>query len=188
MCVIVETPRLIIRKLTTDDADFVRELLNDADFLRHIGDKHVRTLEEARQYIITVPLASYARYGFGHYLVELKNTREPIGLCSLVKRDWLADVDLGFAYLPAFRGQGLAFEAASAVLQYAHAILGLDRLAAIVSPGNARSIALLEKLGMRFERNVNAGEGDTELLLFGEAPVAGSSNAISSKNQGQVET
>jgi RimJ/RimL family protein N-acetyltransferase len=166
--VIVETARLQIRKLTADDAPFILEILNDAAFLAHIGDKNVRTLADAGDYIRKVPLASYARYGFGHYLVALKATSEPIGLCSLLKRDWLAEVDLGFAFLPAYRRQGYAYEAAEAVRDYAHRALGLARLAAIVSPRNTASVALLEKLGFANDGPVTPPDG-VELTLFREA-------------------
>src|SRR5512140_2038297 len=104
--VIAQTARLVVRKLRTDDAAFVLALLNDPDFLRFIGDRSVRTLADARDYILKVPMASYERHGFGHYLVELKTTAAPIGICSLVRREWLEDVDLGFALLPAFRRAG----------------------------------------------------------------------------------
>lgn len=167
---IAETTRLRIRRITLDDAPFILEILNDPAFLEHIGDKNVRTLDEAREYIRNVPLASYERHGFGHYLVELKATAEAIGICSLVKRAWLVEVDLGFAFLPAFRRAGYAYEASAALLTYAHAELGLPRLVAIVSPTNARSIALLNKVGMTFERMVKADDGH-DLMLFAEAAV-----------------
>jgi RimJ/RimL family protein N-acetyltransferase len=168
---VVTTARLAVRRFTLDDAPFVVQLLNDAAFLEFIGDKNVRTLDDARTYITTVPLASYAKYGFGHYLVELKADARPIGICSLVKRDWLDDVDLGFAFLPDYRRSGYAFEASSAVAAYAHATLGMSRLVAITSPGNAASISLLGKLGFVSEGATRNAQGE-ELLLFADRPAA----------------
>lgn len=164
--VVAQTPRLTIRKLTVEDAPFILELLNDPLFLQFIGDRRVRTVADAEQYIRNVPLASYARYGFGHYLIEAKPAGEAAGICSLVKRDWLDDVDVGFALLPAFRRQGYAFEATAAVLAYARQQLGLQRLVAIAVPDNRSSIALLEKLGFQADRVV-VPPGDTrEVAVF----------------------
>src|SRR6267142_3096826 len=103
---VLETDRLTLRRITTDDAPFILELLNDAAFVRFIGDKGVRNLEDARQYIVKGPLASYEQFGFGIYMVELKTTRQQIGMCGLVKREALEDVDIGFAFLPDFRSKG----------------------------------------------------------------------------------
>lgn len=163
---IAETTRLIVRKLTPGDAPLILRVFNDPTFVRFVGDKHVRTLDEAREYIRTVPMASYARHGFGHYVVELRETHEPIGICSLVKRDWLDDVDLGFAFLPAFRRRGYATEAATAVLDHARSAFGLDRLVAIASPANAASIAVLQRLGFRWERTLTPPDEEGELALF----------------------
>ena len=97
---VIETPRLALHRLTTDDADFILELLNEPSFLRYIGDKGVRTREDACQYILAGPMASYDRFGFGLYRVERKDSGEPIGMCGLLKRESLEDVDVGFAFLP----------------------------------------------------------------------------------------
>lgn len=147
----VATERLRLRRLTPGDAEFMLRLLNDPSYVRYIGDRGVRTIEEARSYIVSGPLESYSRHGFGLYLVELKETGEPLGICGLLKRESLPDADLGFALLPAFWGQGYAFEAASAVVRYARSEHGLTRLLAITSQDNDASIALLEKLGFRDE-------------------------------------
>lgn len=165
---VLETDRLIIRWLTVEDAAFILELVNDPSWLRFIGDRGVRTLEDARSYILKGPVEMYGRLGFGLYLVELKSEGVPIGTCGLIKRDSLKDVDIGFAFLPSFRGQGYAYEAASAVLAYGKNTLGLERIVAIVSPGNDRSIKLLEKLGLRFEQNVQLSERN-EVKLFAPA-------------------
>ena len=163
---VLETERLTLRRLHAGDAPFIVELLNDPAWLEHIGDKGVRTLDDARKYLETGPLAMYARLGFGLYLVERKGEGERIGLCGLLKRDSLDHVDLGFAFLPRFRGMGLAFEAAAGTLNYARAELGLSRLVAITSQGNASSARLLEKLGFRFERNVRTDTSGEELRLY----------------------
>lgn len=164
---ILETERLILRRLTTDDAGFILELLNQPSFLRHIGDKGVRNIDDAVRYIETGPLASYERFGFGLYLVELNTTGAPIGLCGLLKRDTLPDVDVGFAFLPAFWSQGYAFESASAVMTYGRGVVGLRRIVAITSPDNHASISLLEKIGLRFERMIKLSEDQSEVRLFG---------------------
>jgi RimJ/RimL family protein N-acetyltransferase len=163
---IVATPRITLRRVASDDAAFIRTLLNEPSFLRHIGDKGVRTLDDARAYIAEGPQASYARFGFGLYLVELNASRVPIGLCGLLKRDELDDIDLGFAFLPAYWSQGYAAEAARAVLDHAREALGVARVVAIVSPGNDASIRLLGRLGFTFERMVRLHAGDAELRLF----------------------
>lgn len=163
---VLETDRLTLRHLTTDDAPFILALLNDPDFLRFIGDKGVRTQGDARQYIIDGPIASYARLGFGLFLVELNNERIPIGICGLIKRDALEDVDIGFAFLPAHRKGGYGFESALAVRDYAFNVIGLKRIAAITNPDNSGSIKLLEKIGLRFERMIKLTPESIEIRLY----------------------
>ncbi|MCA1578420.1 MAG: GNAT family N-acetyltransferase [Acidobacteria bacterium] len=150
---LLETERLILRELTFDDAPFILTLLNDPSFLRYINDKNVRNVEDARQYMLNGPMASYAQNGFGLYLVALKDTAVPIGLCGLLKREELPDPDLGFAFLPDYWGKGFALEAARAVMNDARERLGQNRVLAIVMPDNDASIRLLEKLGMTFDRD-----------------------------------
>ena len=149
---VLETERLILRHFNLDDAPFVLTLLNEPSFLQYIGDKKVRTLDDARQYITNGPRASYERHGFGLYRVELAGSNTPIGMCGLLKRDELPDPDIGFAFLPDYWNKGFAFEAATAVLTHAREQLKLHRVLAIVNPDNDASIKLLEKLGLRFER------------------------------------
>jgi RimJ/RimL family protein N-acetyltransferase len=148
---IAETDRLILRYLESRDADFILKLVNDPAWIQNIGDKGVRTLADAEHYIENGPRAMYAAHGFGLYLTELKHSGEPIGLCGLVKRDWLEDVDIGFAFLPAYRSKGYAYEAAQAVLHFATSTLNLARIVAIASLGNESSARLLERLGFRRE-------------------------------------
>ena len=164
---VLETKRLILRRLCADDAEFILELLNQPSFLRYIGDKGVRNTEDAIRYIETGPVASYDRFGFGLYLVELKESDVSIGMCGLLKRETLPDVDIGFAFLPGYWSQGYAFEAAAAVMNYGREALGLRRIVAITSLDNASSIKLLEKIGLRFERLIKLGEDQPEVRLFG---------------------
>jgi len=163
---ILETERLLLRQFTTDDAPFIQELVNDPSWLRFIGDRGIRTLEQAQAYILQGPVASYDQHGFGLYRVSRKADSEPIGMCGLLKRATLDDVDLGFAFLPQYCGQGYAREAATGTLAHARSRLGLSRIVAVTNPGNIRSILLLEQLGFRFERMVRFTPTDAELKLF----------------------
>jgi RimJ/RimL family protein N-acetyltransferase len=163
---VLETDRLILRRLGTDDAAFILELLNDPSWLRFIGDKGVRTIEDARSYIANGPVAMYARLGFGLYLVELKQGGDSIGICGLIKRESLEDVDIGFAFLPRFWAQGFAFESTSAVMSYGMRVLGLSRIVAITSQENHVSAKLLEKLGFRFERLARLATDSPEVQLY----------------------
>jgi RimJ/RimL family protein N-acetyltransferase len=146
---------------------FIAELLNQPSFLRYIGDKEVRNDADAVRYIENGPAASYERFGFGLYLVQLKSTKTPIGMCGLLKRDSLPDPDVGFAFLPNYWSQGYAFESASAVLNYARDVLGIKRILAITSPDNDASIKLLEKLGLKFEGFTKLSPDESEVRLFG---------------------
>jgi RimJ/RimL family protein N-acetyltransferase len=160
------TARLRVRALAAGDAPFIVALLNDPAFIRNIGDRGVRTDEDARHYIEAGPGASYARHGFGLCAVELLDGDVPIGICGLLKRDELPYPDIGFAFLPEFRSRGYAYEAAAAVTADAQTRLAIDPLLAIVNPANTASARLLEKLGFGFEGMVRlAGEGP-ELKLF----------------------
>jgi len=163
----IETERLNLRRLRLDDASFILGLLNQPSWLRFIGDKGVHNLDDARHYLEQGPMASYQRHGFGLYLSTLKPGATPIGLCGLIKRDSLPDVDIGFAFLPEFCGQGYAFEAASAVLHHARHGFALRRVLAITSPDNLHSIRLLEKLGLHFEGMLNLTDGSAPVRLFG---------------------
>ncbi len=163
---IFETDRLSVRRLALDDAAFILELVNDPDWLRFIGDRHVHSLDEARTYLQNGPLAMYDRSGFGLYAVVLKGHASPIGMCGLIKREGLIDVDLGFAYLPQYRAQGYGFEAAAAVMAYGRRTFGLKRLVAITSLDNERSIRLLEKLGFVFEKIIRLANDGEDLKLF----------------------
>jgi RimJ/RimL family protein N-acetyltransferase len=160
------TDRLLLRRLTGDDAAFVLEQLNEPSFIRNIGDRGVRTLDDARAYIADGPVAMYARHGFGLYLVTLKDTATPIGMCGLLKRDTLEDVDIGFAFLPRYWGKGYALEAASAVMAYGRDVLGIKRIVAITSLDNESSIRLLKKIGLTFDRMIRLPGGEADGKLF----------------------
>lgn len=163
---VIETDRLTLRKLTLDDAPFILRLVNEPSWIQNIGDKGVRNLEDARNYLCTGPMDMYERRGFGLYMIELNDGDVPIGMCGLIKRDSLQDVDIGYALLPEYWGKGYAHEAVTAVLAYGKRKFGLNRIVAIVSPGNASSIRVLEKVGMQFESMLELSE-DNPVELFG---------------------
>ncbi|MDH4261038.1 MAG: GNAT family N-acetyltransferase [Gammaproteobacteria bacterium] len=166
----LETARLVLSPLSEHDAQFMLGVLNEPSFLRFIGDRGVRTPEDARRYIQDGPMASYARYGYGLLRVALKADATPIGICGVLKRDGLPEPDLGFSLLPAYWSRGYAHEAASAVMQQARGSLGLGRILAITSVDNESSIKLLGKLSFRFERMIRVGDNPTELRLFFSEP------------------
>jgi RimJ/RimL family protein N-acetyltransferase len=169
---IIQSARLQLRELELHDDEFILRLLNDASFLRFIGDKGVRTLSDAREYLLKGPIDSYRRFGFGLYLTSLRDSGLPIGICGLVKRDNLEDVDVGFAFLPRYWSNGYAAESAAAVLDYGRQQLQLRRIVAITAPDNHGSIAVLEKIGLRFERMIRLAENSPELKMFGPAQPA----------------
>lgn len=162
----VETPRLSIRELTVDDAEFIFGLVNEPSFLEHIGDKGVRNLEDARQFILEGPWASHRDRGYGQFLVELKEGGDPIGVCGLLYREALDVSDIGCAFLPQYWRRGFAYEAACAVMEYGRAILGIEKIVGLTSEENVASIKALEKLGMSFEKMVKMSEDDPGTALY----------------------
>ena len=164
---VIQTARLQLREMELQDDEFILQLLNEAEFLRFIGDKGVRTLSDAREYIRKGPMDSYRRFGFGLYLASLRDGGQPLGICGLVKRDDLADVDVGFAFLSQYWSRGYATESAAAVLAHGKERLQLPRIVAITAPDNYGSIAVLEKIGLQFERMIKLTEYSPELKLFG---------------------
>lgn len=167
---VLETERLRLRRLTAEDAEFILRLLNEPSFLRFIGDRGVRTVEDAREYVLNGPVASYEQFGFGLYLVMLKDAGTPIGMCGLLKRDALDDVDIGFAFLPEFWSKGFAIEAARAVMEHGRRDFGLKRIVAVTNPDNSGSIRVLEKLGLVFEGMVRLSGESIEIRMYGTAP------------------
>ncbi|WP_044243487.1 GNAT family N-acetyltransferase [Chondromyces apiculatus] len=164
--IVFETERILLRRLTPDDAPFILQLLNEPSWLKFIGDKQVRTLDDARAYIERGPAALYERLGFGPYLAVLRDGEVPMGICGLYKRDTLPDVDLGFAFVPAFWGKGYAREAAAAVLAHAQHVLHFPRILALTSPDNERSARLLEALGFHLESVTRLSSDSPEVKLF----------------------
>jgi RimJ/RimL family protein N-acetyltransferase len=163
---VIETEHLILRYLTVKDSEFMLELLNDPAWLQFIGDRGVRTVDDARNYILHSLVTMYDRLGFGMYLIELKNEGVSIGICGLIKRDYLEDVDIGFTLLSKFRGKGYAYESAAAVMAYGKRTFALNRLVAIASPDNYDSIELLKKLGFIFERTIELSNDGKNVNLF----------------------
>jgi len=164
---LLETERLRLRWLTLDDAELMLAIWNDPTFMQHVGDRGVRTVEQARVTMTEGPLKLYEDHGYGPYRVALSGTDDAIGTCGLFKRDHLDDPDIGFAFLPEHCGRGYGWEAATAVVRHAREDLGLRRLTAIVSPGNEASVGLIEKLGMRFESMICMPGDDDEVSLYG---------------------
>jgi RimJ/RimL family protein N-acetyltransferase len=163
----LETDRLVLRQFTPDDADFIFELLSEPSFIQNIGDRGIRTLDDAGLYIQNGPMKSYQKNGFGLWLIVLKETEQRIGMCGLIRRDGLEDVDIGYALLPRFWSQGYAVESARAVKEYAKDVIGLKRIVAIVDPANQGSIRVLEQIGLRYEKMIRLTEDDIDLKLFG---------------------
>lgn len=163
--IIETTERLVISEFTFDDAEFILELVNTPTWIENIGDRNVKSAGDARKYLENGPLKSYSDNGFGLYKMELKENKVPIGMCGLIKRDTLPDVDIGFAILPAYEGKGYTFESAKAVLNQARN-LKLPRIVAITLPTNTRSINLLKKLNLKFENPIHFQGEEKELLLY----------------------
>jgi len=165
--IVVTTPRLRLRRMTTDDAAFMFELLNQPSFLRFIGDRKARDLDGARAYITERVIAAWDQQGFGMDVMELADTGEPVGICGLVKRPTLAEVDVGYAMLERHWGRGYAREAVGAVLRHAAGSLKLQRVLAITSPDNEASMALLRDLGfLEQERLTGVVDGDSVLFAL----------------------
>ena len=163
---ILETDRLRLREFTLCDSQFIIELMNSPGWLKFIGDRNVRTIEQAEKYLENGPIKSYQQNGFGLSMVERKDDGVPVGMCGILKRDTLDTPDIGFAFLPVFYGKGYALEIASAVMEYAKCNLGLSRISAITVSENDRSISLLEKLGMTYRSKFSFPGSEEVLLLY----------------------
>ncbi|MGU3368862.1 GNAT family N-acetyltransferase [Bacillus mycoides] len=163
--IVLETERLVLRWFDIKDAPFILELVNDPAWIQFIGDKRIKNLEDATKYILNGPVDMYNKMGFGLYLVERKEDLTPLGMCGLIKRDSLEDVDIGFAFLEKFRSKGYGYESASAVIEYGVQKLGMKRIVAITSIDNVASGTLLEKVGLRFEKIIS--DSGEDLKLFG---------------------
>ncbi|HEY0657513.1 MAG TPA: GNAT family N-acetyltransferase [Pyrinomonadaceae bacterium] len=163
---ILETERTILREIVEADAEFFLDLLNQPSFIKYIGDRNVRSIEEARKFIENRFRQSYREHGFGLYAVELKETNALIGICGFVRRESLPDADIGFAFLPQYEKKGYAFESADAVMKYGREVLGLKRVLAITSQNNENSGKLLAKINFKFERLIELPHDAEELKLF----------------------
>jgi [ribosomal protein S5]-alanine N-acetyltransferase len=163
---VIATERLIMRRMTPDDAPFVVTLVNDADWIRFIGDRNVHSEDDARAYLKRTYLAMYEKHGYGLYLVLRRDDDVPIGMCGVLKREGLEEADIGFAFLPAYRGHGYALEAARASLDYARDTLKLKSVVAITLPENRASIALLEKIGLQYVKRMRLADDADELALY----------------------
>ncbi|WP_210488217.1 GNAT family N-acetyltransferase [Rufibacter aurantiacus] len=166
MKILLETERLRLREFTFQDTAFIITLMNSPGWLQFIGDRNIKTQEQAKFYLQHGPLKSYLQYGYGLSLVERKEDGQPIGMCGLVNRDGLPHPDLGFAFLPDFSGQGYAYEMASAVVKDASTRLQIPTILAITAPDNARSIRLLEKVGLKLQKTTRLPNSQEDLLLF----------------------
>jgi len=166
---ILKTARLNIREMHLGDAAFILQILNDPAFINNVGDKKIRTIEGAREYITDGPLKSYRKNGYGLFLTERidKNNLTPVGMCGLINREVLEDTDIGFAFLPEYTGKGYGYESALAVLNFGKTKIGLKRIVAIVSPDNPGSIGLLKKLGFQYERKIRLPEDDSDIDYYG---------------------
>lgn len=164
--IVIETQRLLLKKLENSDAIFIKKLVNDPDWIRFIGERNIHTEDDARAYLEKGPLKSYALNGFGLYKVSTRVQNIAVGICGLIKRDELDDVDIGYALLRDFRGKGYAIEAARAVLKFGHQKLGLRRIVAITTADNERSGRLLAKAGLHFEKMIKLNDDQTENKLF----------------------
>ena len=151
---VIETERLSLSQLTLDDCDFIIELLNEPSFSRYIGDKGVRTADDARQYLEEGPIRQYREFGYGLYRVAERGTGQSVGICGLVNREAFDIPDLGFAFLKAFWSLGYATESSAAVMRHARDELGMDRVIAMADGENQRSTRVLDKLGFTFETMV----------------------------------
>jgi RimJ/RimL family protein N-acetyltransferase len=163
---ITETDRLRVRALALDDAEFILSLTNEPAFIANIGDKGVRSLDDARRFLAEGAWTNQPRPGHGQFLVELKIDGRPIGVCGLLYRERLDVTDVGFAFLSAYQGRGYAVEAARAVVDYGHRVLGIESIVGLASESNAASVRVLEKLGMRFQRVVKIFGDDHATGLY----------------------
>jgi ribosomal-protein-alanine N-acetyltransferase len=166
--IVLETDRLLLRQFTASpsESEFVLRLVNEPSYLQNIGDKGVRTLEQASTYLLEGPIKSYRLHGHGLYLVVLKESQQLVGTCGLLRRDQFKDADLGYAFLPEFWSKGFAFEAATAVLDFGQRTLGLPKIIALVAPANEPSIKLLKKLGFSFSEQAKMEPGGSEADVY----------------------
>jgi len=163
---LMETERLRLRPVTVSDTALMLAIWNDPAFIRNVSDRGIRTVEQAREAIEGGAQKLFDDHGYGPYCMALKSDGNMIGICGIFKRENLDDPDIGFGVLPDYCGKGYAGEAAAAVVDYARGELGIGVLTAIVSPTNAASIGLIEKLGLTFEQMITMPGDDHAICLY----------------------
>ncbi|MFI5185425.1 MAG: GNAT family N-acetyltransferase [Chitinophagales bacterium] len=168
---IIESKRLLLRPFIPGDSNFILELLNTEGWLKYIGDRNVKTIQQANYYLENGPIKSYKVNGFGLSMVQLKENNKPIGMSGLIRRDYLDHPDIGFAFLPGYTGKGYAYEIAKEIIYYGFNRLQLQQILAITLPENSSSIRLLEKLGLRYQKKVISKDTNEELSLYSINPV-----------------
>lgn len=161
----LHTNRLNIREFHLSDAAFILELVNDPSFIEYIGNKGIRNIQDAQNHIQDNFLSSYAKFGYGAYLVLLKSSNVPIGLCGFFKRDQFESPDIGYAFLPEYRSYGYALEAAKEVLAFGQSALKFEQVLAFTKLDNPASARLLEKLGLPFQKIVEYGAEKEQVRL-----------------------
>ncbi|GAA5038658.1 alanine acetyltransferase [Marivirga lumbricoides] len=166
MKIILSTERLLLKPIIKQDAAFILKLVNSPLYIQFIGDRKLKTVKEAEDFIKNGPQKSYNENGYGLYCVRAKEDHLPIGVCGLLKRDFLPHPDIGFAFLPEAMGRGYAYEIAAATLEYAHHALKLNTVLAFADPANERSVKLLEKTGMQFQKHFKHPDEGKEVVLY----------------------
>ena len=159
-----ETERLYLKATSEEDAPFILELLNMPKWKQFIGDRNVQTVEEASTYIKERMLPQLKRLGFSNYTVIRKSDNAKMGTCGLYDREGMEGLDIGFAFLPEYEGQGYAFESSEKMKEAARDLLGVKELKAITSQENISSQKLLKKLGFHLDGTTIIKE--EELFLF----------------------
>ncbi|MDT0552937.1 GNAT family N-acetyltransferase [Urechidicola vernalis] len=168
---ILETDRLHILKFTLKDAPFIFELVNSPNWLKFIGDKNVKSLKDAEQYIQEKLLNQYKHFGFSFYLVRTKSKQKPIGMTGFIKRPSMQDVEIGFSFLPNSSGKGYALESSKAILKYGKSHLKIEKVVAITDQKNTRSQKLLERLGLEKQGEIILPDFDKPCSYFEEPKI-----------------
>ena len=151
--IVIETERMLFREMNYDDAPNLLGIFSDSEAMRYYP--RTKSLEETLDWIER-NRASYHLWGFGLWIAMLKDSQEFAGQCGLVMQriEDVPEVEIGYLFLRKFWGRGLATEAAKAVRDYGFQKLEYDRLISLIDPGNAASIRVAERIGMKFEKEV----------------------------------
>jgi [ribosomal protein S5]-alanine N-acetyltransferase len=146
----MKSDRLELKKLRISDAEFILTLLNTASWIKFIGERDVKSKEDAIAYIKKInsnPLTTY-------WVIKIKDGLKSIGLITLIQRAYLFHKDLGFALLPAYNGQNYAFESSQLLLQNLKSNSDDTIIQAVTLSNNDLSIKLLNRLGFKFENEI----------------------------------